>query len=224
MFQPALIEFDPRLHVPFSCMVVGPSGSGKTFFVKSVLENFVHVLNKLIDNIVWVYTSFQPLYSELQEKNKSIKFIEGLPESFEDESLFPSHQSHLIVLDDVIFQAANHPEVVKIFTQYRHHKDMSVMFLTQNVFLQGKHSRTISLNSTYMVLFKNPRDKLQVNTLARQICPGRVHFFLESFEEATREPHGYLLIDLTPTCPEQLRLRTGILPSEQLCVFLPKKK
>ena len=29
----------------------------------------------------------------------------------------------------------------------------------------------MSLNSQYLVLFKNPRDKLQIATLARQIYP-----------------------------------------------------
>ena len=106
------------------------------------------------------------------------------------------------ILDDVIFQASDHPEVVNIFTQYRHHRNMSVMMLTQNVFHQGKYSRTISLNSHYLVLFKNPRDKLQVNILARQIFPSEKALFLESFEDATRKSHGYLIIYLTHSCPE----------------------
>ncbi len=95
------------------------------------------------------------MYTELQKTNKRIKFVKGLPDSFEDENLFPPKQNHLVILDDVIFQASDHPEVVKIFTQYRH-RNMSVITLTQNVFHRGKHSRTISLNSNYLVLFKNP--------------------------------------------------------------------
>ena len=46
------------------------------------------------------------------------KFVRGLPDSLED------FEDTLIVLDDVIFQASAHPEVVKIFTQYRHHKSV----------------------------------------------------------------------------------------------------
>lgn len=37
--------------------------------------------------------------------------------------------------------------------------------LTQNLFQQGKYSNTIRLNINYMILFKNPRDKLQMNTV-----------------------------------------------------------
>ena len=76
------IDFDPRLRVPFSCQIVGPSGCGKTFFVKSVLENCQDVLSQVPENIVWIYTSFQPMYDELQKMNKKIKFVEGLPDSF----------------------------------------------------------------------------------------------------------------------------------------------
>lgn len=224
MFSPRQIDFEPRLRVPFSCLVVGPSGCGKTFFVKNVLQNCIHVMDVQPQNIVWIYTSFQPMYAELQEKNTNIKFIKDLPESFQDESLFPPDQSHLIILDDVIFQASEHPEVVRLFTQYRHHRNMSVMMLTQNVFHQGKNSRTISLNTNYMVLFKNPRDRLQMNILAQQIHPGNKSFFLQSFEDATTEPHGYLIVDMTPSCPDIYRLRSGALPNQWPVVYVPKTK
>lgn len=187
-----------KLVLPFSCLVVGPSGCKKTYFVKSVLEQCKNVLDAVPDNIVWVYTSFQPMYQELSRVIKNIHFVKGLPDSFDDDSLFPPDQTHLVTLDDLIFQASIHPEVVKIFTQYRHHKNMSIFMMTQNLFQQGKYSRTISVNSTHMILFKNPRDKLQMNILAQQMFPGKKTFFMKSFEDAVAEPHGYLLVDLTP--------------------------
>jgi len=60
----------------------------------------------------------------------------------------------------------------------------------------GKGSRSISLNSHHLVLFKNPCDKLQVLTLAEQMYPGRTNFFFRQYEEAVRRPYGYLLIEL----------------------------
>lgn len=214
--------FNSKLILPFSCLLVGPSGCGKTYFVKKVLEQCENVLDSTPDNITWVYTSHQPMYDELMKTVKNIKFVKGLPDSFEDESLFPPDQSHLVILDDVIFEASNHPEVVKIFTQYRHHKNMSVMMLTQNLFQQGKYSRAISLNSNYLILFKNPRDRLQMSILAQQMFPRKKAFFMESFEDAAAEPHGYLLVDLTPSCPEPYRLRTGVLDGQLSAVYLPK--
>ena len=73
----------------------------------------------------------------------------------------------------------------------------------------------MSLNSHYLVLFKNPRDKLQILTLAKQLYPGQTDFFLNQHEEAVKRPFGYLLIDLKTTTQDNCRLRTNVLPSEE---------
>ena len=90
-----------------------------------------------------------------------------------------------------------------------------MIYIVQNLFHQGKGSRSISLNSHYLVLFKNPRDKLQILTLAKQMYPGQTDFFLNQYEEAVKRPFGYLLIDLKTTTQDNCRLRTNVLPSEE---------
>ena len=65
------------------------------------------------------------------------------------------------------------------------------------------------------MLFKNPRDKLQILTLAKQMYPGQTDFFLNQNEEAVKRPFGYLLIDLKTTTQHNYRLRTNVLPSEE---------
>ncbi len=72
--------------------------------------------------------------------------------------------------------------------------------------------RDISLNSNYLVLFRNPRDKLQLSILARQMYPGDTSFFMQSFDDATKNPHGYLFLDLKQETEERNRVQTGILP------------
>ena len=62
-----------------------------------------------------------------------------------------------------------------------------------------------------MVLFKNPRDKLQISILAQQMYPGRKSYFMESYEDATKVPFSYLIVDLKANIPEHLRLRTSLL-------------
>jgi hypothetical protein len=82
--------------------------------------------------------------------------------------------------------------------------------------------RTLSLNSHYLILFKNPRDHLQIATLARQMYPGKSQFLVEAFEDATKQPHGYILIDLKPQTEEELRIRSNILPSDKMIVYVHK--
>ena len=66
-----------------------------------------------------------------------------------------------------------------------------------------------------MVLFKNPRDKLQILTLAKQMYPSETAWFIKEYEEAVRRPYGYLFVDLKPTTPDNFRLRTNVLPGEE---------
>ena len=53
------------------------------------------------------------------------------------------------------------------------------------------------------MLFKSPRDKQHISVLARQVNPGHVQEFMKSYEEATKRPHGYLMLDLKPTTDDQ---------------------
>ena len=70
-----------------------------------------------------------------------------------------------------------------------------------------------------MVVFKNPRDASQLANLARQMYPGRGAFVQEAFADATASPYGYLLIDLKQNTPDDLRLRTSILPAMHISAY-----
>lgn len=214
---------DTRLQHPFSCILAGPSNSGKSYFVKQLLHYAASHVSHKPDNVVWFYACWQKLYDELSCSFPNIRFIEGLPATFIDDELFPPDKVNLAVVDDLMESASENSEIEKAFTKYVHHRNLSILYLIQNIFCQGKKSRTINLNTKYMVLFRNPRDKLQVMTLARQMYPGKTRFFLEAFEDATREPYGYLLVDLRANTPEDLRLRSGFFPPALPAVYIPKK-
>lgn len=102
-------------------------------------------------------------------------------------------------------------EVQNSFTKYVHHRNLSCLYLVPNLFIQGKVSRTINLNTNYLVLFKNPRGKNQILLLARQMFPYKTKYFLESFNDATDAPYGYLLDDFKAKTPDNLRLKTDML-------------
>lgn len=209
---------------PFSCIISGPSNSGKSFFIKQMLEHGTSVMSQMPQNIVWFYSCWQPLYKELLNKFPYIKFMEGLPSSFEDDDLFPPNQTNLAVVDDLMASAGDSDQIEKAFTQYVHHRNLSIILILQNLFFQGKKMRTIALNSKYLVLFRSPRDQLQIVTLGRQMYPTNTQYFLEVFQDATHKPHGYLLVDLTASTPETYRLRTGLFPPDWPAVYTMKKK
>ena len=65
------------------------------------------------------------------------------------------------------------------------------------------------------MLFKNPRDNLQILILAKQMYPGKTDFFLNQYEEAVKRPFGYVLIDLKTTSQDNCRLRINVPPSDE---------
>ena len=69
-------------------------------------------------------------------------------------------ESCLLVLDDMMDHLGS--GVADLFTKGSHHKNKSVIAVTQNLFHQSRFQRTISLNTHYMVLFKSPRHASQI--------------------------------------------------------------
>ena len=111
--------------------------------------------------------------------------------------------------------ASKDKRIVNLFIRGSHHRNLSVICIVQNLFYQGKGSRSISLNSRYLVLFKNPRDKLQILILAKQMYPGQTEFFLNHYEETVKRPFGYVLIDLKTTTQDHARLRINVPPGDE---------
>jgi len=203
---------DPTWQHPFSAIVSGPSGCGKTQFTLKFIQHMDKMVNTKVDKILWCYGIYQDIF----DKYPLVQFHEGLP----DLNIFDGKERTLLILDDLMSETDE--RVTMIFTKISHHRNVSVLYLTQNLFYKGKHTRTISLNAHYLILFKNVRDSTQVANLARQMFPGKSHFMLEAFKDATLVPFGYLLVDLRPDTDERCRLRTGIFPEETHYVYVRK--
>jgi hypothetical protein len=217
--EPWLVTTDVFKH-PFTCLLAGPTQSGKSFFIKDILKNCAELINPPPEKIIYCYSIWQPLYDELQSTfaeilsfNKGIISIEGLNEK----------ENKLIILDDLMKKCEKDPNILDLFTVDSHHKNISVMFVSQNLFSQGKYFRTISLNSQYLVLFKNPRDKSQIVVLARQMFPEDSRFLVEAFKDAVEnQSHSYLFVDLKQSTLEKNRIQAGIVPGQERIIYTPK--
>ena len=102
-------------------------------------------------------------------------------------------ERNLIVLDDLMNQSWRDKRIANLLTKGSYHRNLSVIYIVQNIFHQGKETRNISLNVDYIVLFKSPRDK-QVSILARKVNPGHVQEFMKSYDEATYLIYIYIYI------------------------------
>ena len=197
---------------PFTCVIPGPTGSGKTMFVRRFVKNIRDMMMPVPDRITWSYDVYQTIYGTIT----GVDFVQGLP----DLDMLDPSERHLIIIDDQMDDVDQ--KVSDLFTKYSHHKNLSVILIVQNLFNKNKHHRTISLNTHYMILFKNPRDQSQMMSLAQQMYPHNMKRFIEAYEFGTSRPHGYLMIDMKQATPELLRLRSSIFPGEEIDMFVPK--
>jgi hypothetical protein len=178
---------------PFTAMIAGPTGSGKTQFTLKLLEHSSTIIHPPPEKIVWCYGIYQSLFNNM----RNVIFHEGIP----DVSMFDGKTKTLLILDDLMNETDQ--RVTNIFTKVSHHSDVSVLYLTQNLFFGGKQNRTIALNAHYLVMFRNPRDATQIAHLARQMYPGKSKFLIEAFADATKAPFSYLLLDLKADTEDQ---------------------
>jgi hypothetical protein len=204
-------DFCPLFRHPFTCYVAGPTKSGKTYFTTRLIKARNSLIVPPPERVIWCYGIYQDAFNELT----GVEFIQGLPPS----GLFDGRRT-LLIIDDLMNETD--VGVSNLFTKGSHHDNVSIVYLSQNLFNKNKNNRNISLNSDYLVLFKNPRDTSQIVNLGRQMCPGRSNYFREAFADATSRPHTYLLLDFVPTTPDDLRVRAEIFPDEIASVFLHK--
>ena len=141
-----VIDFDPRLQGPFTCLVAGPTGCGKTQLIFKIIHNATQLITPQVQHIVYCYGQWQ---NEFKQFGNKVTFHEGL---LPREQLFPviqqesSTQHTLLIIDDLL-DKEDTSLVHDIFIKGSHHNNISVIFITQNLFLPHKDFRTLSLNA-----------------------------------------------------------------------------
>lgn len=73
--------------------------------------------------------------------------------------------------------------------------------------MEIKQDHKPNLNSQYLVLFKNPRDRQQVAVLARHTYPSKSDYFWNKFEKVIGKTYGYLLVDLNQKIRDSDKLK-----------------
>jgi DNA polymerase III delta prime subunit len=199
---------------PCTIIVAGPTQSGKSTFIQNLIREKHTLFDQNLSEIIYCLPRGQPVGDNLRNV---VKVFEGIPEA----DLFSDCKPRLVILDDLMRETDGN--VVDLFTKGSHHYNISVVFITQNIFNQGKGQRDISLNAHYIICFKNPRDKNQIMNLSRQVYPEDTKFLQEAYKDATSKAFGYLLLDLTQTQQEKYRFRSNIFTFDnpQNIIYIP---
>lgn len=169
--------------------------------------------------VLYCYGIHQPLFDQMERELSFIEFHHGLPSEQQLKVLSSQSHCNLVVLDDLMESVTSSREMESLFVKGVHHRNLTVIYLNQNLYCKGKNSRTINVNTHVLVLMKNPRDTSQLQCLTRQAFAGKSKFIMDAFKDATSTAYGYLIIDLSPTAIDDYRVRTQVFPSEDTVVY-----
>ena len=170
--------------------LVGPSETGKSQLIYKWLK--IGTFQPKFDKIYFFYQHSQPLYDVMQKEIEKLEFVQGV--NFE---LFDSFKNngtkYLLFFDDSCGNICNSKTFVDIATTGRH-RGPSTICIEHNLFHQSKLGRDVELQNTHIVLFKSPRDVIQVTTRSTQLGLGSELY--DWYRDAKFVPFGHLLIDL----------------------------
>ena len=194
--------------------LVGPGESGKSQLIYQWLKN--DTFQPKFDKILFFYQHFQPLYDVMLKEIENIEFVQGVNFYFID-SLENNGTKYLLIFDDSCQEICNSREFEKIAVAGRH-RGLSTIYIKHNLFHKSKLGRDIELQNTHIVLFKSPRDVLQVGRLSVQLGLGLL--LVGWCKDATSVPFGHLFIDLSPRTDDRLRYCTNSGKNPQNSTYL----
>ena len=202
--------------------IFGGAGTGKSSWVFKFLRNLPDMFGDTpTKKVKYCYGIYQPLFDETKMVIPAILFHEGLLDK--EEMMELSRDGHaLLILVDLMQEVSDSKDMLDLFCQYSHHMGISVMYLTQNLFQQGRFSRTIALN--VLVLLNSMRNASQISCFARQLYQNRRGMLEEIYEDSMKNPYGYLVVDMNPSSADLYRLCTHIFPAEYPPVIYILKK
>jgi len=193
---------------PSSVIVAASSDSGKSELVEQRLR-YLNVFQVKPD----AYDRWQPRFDRMQKRD-GIQFHRGLRYPSHLTKWFGKTRGGVFVLDDLMEEGGQDKLVLDLFTKDSHHQNITVLYLTQDLFPPGKFSKTINCNAHYIVAFKNPRGQTGIRTILSQAFPDRCRRVLRLFKRVTSRPFGYLMLDVHPASDDRYRLWSNLTPRE----------
>jgi len=138
-----------RFKTPSSILVVSPSGFGKTCFTESLLlDHSEELFVSPHPTIHYCYGVWQNAFREMEDAG--VQFHEGILESgFRRVEFWCSMISRRREVTT---------ELLDLFTEHSYNQNITVLYLSQDMFPSGKYAKSISRNAHYIVAFKNPQD------------------------------------------------------------------
>ena len=155
---------DVLLISPFTLLCVGCTQAGKSSTILSYLREPQKIFNTNFDQIIYLYGS------DMQEKflDPQLKHVNFTKDLNVLQNLEKSENGILLILDDLLSELGSDTLLQNLFTREAHHKNISIVFISQTAFLDSKHWRLIKENTLYFIL-KMHTNPLKLKALAPQL-------------------------------------------------------
>ena len=208
-----------RLHHPYGMLVIGPSQVGKTTWLLKAITS-PDMIQPPHKEIYYFYTEHNKAF----EDYPSINFIEGFDPTFISKEFLSGKEDKNIclVLDDFQDSAIAKDLLSSLFLRVIHHRGVSCVATLQTAFPRQLNGPELSRNCTYKCIFKNASERSETNMIGSKMFPRQSKYWGEVVDFC----HGsgkYIFLDLHWDCPQQYRVRTGVLPGEEMIIFTPNK-
>ena len=182
---------------PSRIILSGLSGSGKTTFAQNLVEKYQN--------------SFHRIISIGSDLGKNIKNLERIDDFDVFNDIETDNEKILIFLDDCIFNKKLLNKAADIFTRGRH-LGVSIILISQTIFLNDCNFRICMMNATHIGLFKN-RSIKSVALFARSfLLDKQINNFLYLYRRLVlKKPYGYCFLDFDKDFEENpLAIRSNI--------------
>ena len=197
------------LKKPFCMIIAGSSQAGKTHDILSWLQKPEKIFESPFERIVYICGSGKQKAFTRPGLEKII-FTEDLSLLT---SLEYTEGGQLLILDDVLTEISEDKQLIKIATAEVHHKNVSLMVLTQTIFMSTGPFKLLKENTQYFYI-KNHTNPFKLKVFANQIGLNTQEFILAYNYIMNKSPYSGLLVDLC--------IRSGIRPLTPLRYDLVK--
>jgi hypothetical protein len=206
--------------VPASTMFIsGPSGVGKSRFILNLITNSRRLFQILTDYIAIFIGSVDETLFKIKNQFPDITTIVSDPDELQNIYNYISKDKTkhgLLIIDDYMTEISNSKAISKIYSVDAHHRNVSIIVTTQNLYSNGKERINILRNSKYICIFPNPMDKTAINLLiSRMSSNARHRIKLLNLVDYVLTKYDYILISGHVHSPKELLFRSDIFGSYQ---------
>ena len=206
------------LEIGSRIMIVGSTGAGKSSICRKIILYKKEMFpQEEPQKILFCYSIWQPLYEDILKTFPIVVFKSGLPTVDDLKELSGISKKHcLVFFDDMIHELVNDIDIERLITGYAHHSRITTVIMSQNLYYQGKNSKTLNINQGSFILMSSRTDTSQIRNFGRQIMgPGKKsRAFWFAYEDTQKKNFQYLFVDVTPSGNMKHMLRSFIFPDE----------